>query len=423
MSTKLAENVEERPEVQEQVGTATEATYNDYLIEKIEQMFNKEEKDAFIVASDKKRPVTIRINSLLEKRNSILQKLSNRGVNIEKIDWNACGAVIYNTEVPVGATPEYLAGQYMLQSPSSMLAVMALDPQENETVVDMCAAPGGKTTHIAAQMNNTGVVYASDNSKERIKALVSNVQRMGVTNTICTVSDALKLLCKNVDRVLLDAPCSGTGVISKDPAVKRTKDEAIVRKLQQQQKKLILKAFDMLSGRKNEGSYMVYSTCSILVEENECVVDYLLKKRNTAKIVDAELPIGKNGFRSYRGFNFHPAMSNTRRLYPHVHNTDGFFVAKIKKTGISTEEQRRNKEEQKKIDEKVKEKSKEKSSKEDAETKKKEGRRNKPFRKTREDKETGEDEIKKENNAGSKRDRSKRDGGKSGSRNKRQKKE
>lgn len=318
--------------------SALAATYNDYLLEKITQMFNKQEREAFLIASDKQRPLTIRVNTLQERRSALMQKLTHRGVNIEKISWNTCGAVVYNSDVPIGATPEYLAGMYMLQSPSSMLAVMALAPEENEIVVDMCAAPGGKTTHIAALMNNTGVIFANDISKERVASLAANVQRMRVTNTICMVSDAKKLTLQNVDKVLLDAPCSGTGVLSKDPSAKRNKDEMTIKRLQETQKELILKAFDMLNPKKPEKSVLVYSTCSILVEENECVVDYLLRKRKNAKVVETGLPIGKEGFSSYRGKIFHPSLKHTRKMYPHIHNTDGFFVAKIMKKGFSPEE-------------------------------------------------------------------------------------
>ncbi|KAI5170868.1 25S rRNA (cytosine2870-C5)-methyltransferase [Nematocida sp. LUAm3] len=329
--------------------TATEATYNDYLLEKITQMFNKEEKDAFIIASDKKRPITIRANTLKEKRSSLMEKLAHRGVNIEKIEWSTSGAVVYNSDVPIGATPEYLAGYYILQSPSSMLPVMALDPRENEVVVDMCAAPGGKTTHIAMLMKNTGVIFANDLKKERVISLVANIQRMGITNSICTAMNAMNLPYNAVDRVLLDAPCSGTGVISKDPSVKRNKDEASVALLQKVQKELILKAFDMLNPKKPETATLVYSTCSILVEENEEVVDYLLKKRKNARVVETELPIGKQGFYSYRGKHFHPSLRSTRRFYPHLYNTDGFFVAKIRKIGYTPEEQLQRSEDRKKL--------------------------------------------------------------------------
>ena len=140
--------------------------------------------------------------------------------------WSKVGLVVYSSQVPLGATPEYLAGHYILQGASSMLPVMALAPQENERILDMASAPGGKTTHIAALMRNTGLLYANDANRDRSKAVVGNLHRLGVTNTVVCSYDGRKLekIMKGFDRVLLDAPCSGTGVIAKDPSVKTKKD-------------------------------------------------------------------------------------------------------------------------------------------------------------------------------------------------------
>lgn len=126
--------------------------------------------------------------------------------------------MVFDSKVPIGATPEYLAGHYMLQSASSFLPVLALSPQMNERVLDLSAAPGGKTTYIAQLMKNSGVIFANDNSKEREKALFFNLQRLGVTNTVITNYDGRKFpkVMRNFDRVLLDAPCTGLGIISKD---------------------------------------------------------------------------------------------------------------------------------------------------------------------------------------------------------------
>lgn len=320
---------------------AMEATYNDFLLETIQQLFNREESIAFMVESDRKRPLTLRVNTLVEKASSVIHKLQAKGVNLEPLEWSDVGVAVYNTEIPLGATPEYLSGHYTLQTASSLLPVMALGPQENERVVDLCAAPGGKTTHIAALMRNTGTLFANDVSKDRVLALAANLQRMGVRNAICTNIDGLKLPVENVNRVLLDAPCSGTGVLSKDPMAKRSKDEGMVRRIRNKQKQLILKAFDMINGRYPEKAVLVYSTCSVLVDENEHVVNYLLRKRANARVVETGLPFGKDGFTSYRGEHFHCSLKLTRRFYPHVHNTDGFFVAKIKKLYHIKEEEKK----------------------------------------------------------------------------------
>jgi len=209
---------------------------------------------------------------------------------------------------------------------------MALAPQEGERVLDMAAAPGGKTTHIAALLKNTGMVLANDANKDRCKAVVGNCHRLGITNTVICTHDgrALPKVMTGFDRVLLDAPCSGTGVISKDPSAKTSKDLQDIHLCSHLQKELILAAIDCLDHKSSTGGYLVYSTCSILPEENESVVNYVLKKRH-CKLVSTGLDFGVEGFTKYREMRYHPTMSLCKRYYPHTHNMDGFFVAKIKK--------------------------------------------------------------------------------------------
>lgn len=213
-----------------------------------------------------------------------------------------------------------------------MLPVMALAPQENERILDMCSAPGGKSSHIAAIMKNTGVLFSNDANRDRIKAVVGNFHRLGVINSVVSCEDACKYksIMTGFDRVLVDAPCTGTGVISKDPSVKTSKSEVDIQRCYNLQRKILLSAIDCLSAKSSTGGYLVYSTCSILPEENEWVIDYALKKRNV-KLVPTGLDFGTEGFVNYRQFRFHPTMKLTRRYYPHTHNMDGFFVAKLKK--------------------------------------------------------------------------------------------
>lgn len=236
----------------------------------------------------------------------------------------------------------------MLQAASSFLPVISLAPQPNERVLDMASAPGGKTTHIAALLQNTGHVFANDANKARTKSLAANIHRMGCRNvTVCSYDGReFPRVMGGFDRVLLDAPCSGTGVISKDSSVKINKVTSIVsfrhrfliafqserdfQLLAHLQKQLILCAIDSVSPESKSGGYLVYSTCSVIVDENEAVVDYALRKRPNVKLVDAGLEFGREGFTKYRGKIFNPSVRLTRRFYPHVHNMDGFFVAKFK---------------------------------------------------------------------------------------------
>ncbi|KAI1794497.1 NOL1/NOP2/sun family RNA met [Ganoderma leucocontextum] len=307
--------------------------YNDFLAEKLFQLFPVAEAIEFFEANEVPRPVTIRTNTLRTRRRDLAQALINRGVNLEPIGkWTNVGLQVFESSVPIGATPEYLAGNYMLQAASSFLPVIALGPQPGERVLDMASAPGGKTTHMAALMQNTGVVFANDANKARVKSLTANVHRLGCKNVVVCSYDGREFpkVIGGFDRVLLDAPCSGTGVISKDASVKTNKSERDFSLLSHLQKQLILCAIDSVTPDSKTGGYLVYSTCSVMVDENEAVVDYALRKRPNVKLVETGLEFGRPGYTSYRGKTFSDKLSLTRRFYPHVHNMDGFYVAKFK---------------------------------------------------------------------------------------------
>mmetsp|Transcript_28396 Transcript_28396/g.81555 ORF Transcript_28396/g.81555 Transcript_28396/m.81555 type:complete len:634 (+) Transcript_28396:89-1990(+) len=310
--------------------------YAEELAEYFLRMFSAEQAILFFEANEKSRPLTIRTNSLKARRQSLIQSLTARKVQVDPIGaWTKVGLKVYESAVPVGATPEYLGGQYMIQSASSFVPVMALAPQQDEIILDMCAAPGGKTTYIGQLMKNTGTLFANDLRKERCKALVANVHRMGLTNVIATCTDGRKLgsILPKLDRVLLDAPCSGSGIIARDPSVKVKRGTKDFEEASRIQKELLTTAIDMVDASSKTGGYIVYSTCSVSVEENEAVVQFALMSRSVELVsFSSAVNFGVEGMTRYRERRFHPSMNLCRRYYPHVHNMDGFFVAKFKKT-------------------------------------------------------------------------------------------
>merc|ERR1712136_543701 len=308
-------------------------SYNDFLMARLMSLFPLNELLEFLEANEVPRPITIRTNTLKTRRRDLAQALIARGVNLDPLGkWTKVGLVVFESQVPLGATPEYLAGHYILQGASSFCPVMALAPQEGEKILDMCSAPGAKTSYVAALMKNTGMVMANDSNKDRCRAIVGNLHRLGVTNAIVCSNDGRKIpeIQKGFDRCLLDAPCSGTGVIAKDPSVKTSKDADDFHRCTTLQKELLLAAIDAVDATSSTGGYVVYSTCSIMMEENEAVVNYALNKRNV-KLVPTGLDFGTSGFTNFRQQRFHPSTNLCKRFYPHTHNMDGFFVAKLKK--------------------------------------------------------------------------------------------
>lgn len=237
--------------------------YSEYLAEKLYHLFSPSEAFDFFEANESARPMVIRTNTLRTNRRDLASALINRGVTLEPVGkWSKVGLQIFESNVPLGATPEYLAGNYIIQAASSFLPVMALAPQENERVLDMSAAPGGKTTHMAALMRNTGCIFANDMSKSRSKGLVGNIHRLGCRNVVVCNYDAREFPkpIGGFDRVLLDAPCSGTGVIAKDASVKTNKTEKDFMVLPHTQKQLLLAAIDSVNHHSKTGGYIVYST-------------------------------------------------------------------------------------------------------------------------------------------------------------------
>ena len=254
-------------------------------------LFSPSECWAFLEANEQSRPVTIRCNTLKIRRRELAKILINdRGINLDPLaDWSREGLTIVESEVPIGATPEYLAGYYMIQSAASLLPVLALEiniASENPKkmvkndfrVLDMAAAPGGKTTHIGQLMKGFGVLVASDINKERLKAVYGNIHRMGIKNCIILNEDGRGLYKQYggmFDRVLLDAPCSCLGVISRDAQIKYKKGFKDVTTMSTLQKELILSAIDCCK----VGGIVVYSTCSVSPYENEAVVYHALCHR------------------------------------------------------------------------------------------------------------------------------------------------
>ena len=231
---------------------------------------------------------------------------------------------LYNKdEYPFGKNYMHDAGVYYLQEPSAMIVASLLNPNENDIVLDMCAAPGGKTIQSSLLMKNEGLIIANDLSYTRAKVLSSNVERMGRKNIIVTSIDLHKLNNSykgKFTKIILDAPCSGSGMFRKDPKFIQDWTYEKVLKCSQTQKELIDLAFEFLK----EDGILVYSTCSYSYEENEEIIKYALDKYQDLEI----LPIQDNNyFKSYQNLGIH--------LFPSYFKGEGHYICLLHKKGNS----------------------------------------------------------------------------------------
>lgn len=230
-------------------------------------------------------------------------------------------------------------GKAFIQNAASWLPVIALDPQPGDTVLDVCAAPGGKTSHIAALTNNQASIWANDNSRTRLAKLQANMRRLGVNVSQYTLYDASslarKLVGQQFDRILLDAPCSGEGLMQFDRSADFTTwSVAHIKRLQQLQKKIIGQAWQLL----RPGGTLVYSTCTMAPEEDESVVDYLVRAHDNAKIVPFSVDVANviPAVRAWNGKAFAPEIQGCMRLGP-SEQIEAFFVCKLQKLADSNE--------------------------------------------------------------------------------------
>jgi len=263
----------------------------------------------------------------------VLNRLQAQGWRIKRVPFYKYGFWLEHPERrDIGNTIEFQLGYYYSQEVASMIPPIVLDPQPGELILDMCAAPGSKTTQIAMHMENKGCVIANDIDLQRISALAENLQRQGVINAIVTKHGGTFFgkFKDTFDRVLLDAPCSGTGAIRKSYKTLEIWNPKTIKRLSKLQKSLILSAFDSVK----PGGVLVYSTCSVEPEENEAVVNFLLEKRENAKVEKVKLP-GLNRSEPFVEWNkekFYDDIKKTLRIWPWDNDSEGFYVAKIRKT-------------------------------------------------------------------------------------------
>lgn len=270
----------------------------------------------------------IRINTLKIKPERLLARMKKENVILVKIPFLDFSYSVQSTNFSIGAAPEHLFGYYYVQETAAQIPVQILNPKKDDIVLDMSAAPGGKTTQIAQYMKNEGVIVALDINNLRLFSLRNNVERMGVKNAIIFQKDAKFISDFGIkfDKILLDAPCSGNFATDSKWFDKRKLED--IKNSAKLQKQLLAAAVEVLK----EDGELVYSTCSLEPEEDEMVVDWALNEFPQLKLEKIELPIGDEGTIDPFGIQLNKSIKNTRRFWPNKINTQGFFIAKFKKT-------------------------------------------------------------------------------------------
>ncbi|AGK60405.1 tRNA (cytosine-48,49-C(5)-) methyltransferase [Archaeoglobus sulfaticallidus PM70-1] len=289
--------------------------------------------DEFIDYMLKPLRKSIRVNTLKADVDVVVNNLK-RNFRLERVPWCREGFFVEGEiegEMEITKTMEHQLGLIFSQEASSMIPPVVLDVRQGMMVLDMAASPGGKTTQIASYMENTGCIIANDVKFSRVNILISNIQKCGVTNAIVTMMDgrAFGRFENTFDRVLLDAPCSNVGMIRKNFKYLKIWKQRDVIALSRLQKQLIRSAYKALK----EGGVLVYSTCTLDPEENEAVIDSLLKT-TSARVEKIDLPVKRTRcFREFDGVEFDDSVKHCLRIHPQDNDTEGFFVAKIVKEG------------------------------------------------------------------------------------------
>ncbi|HXF78098.1 MAG TPA: RsmB/NOP family class I SAM-dependent RNA methyltransferase [Usitatibacter sp.] len=292
----------------------------DWVLSRLASRFSEDEILALARALQHSAPLDLRVNTLKAPRQGVLDRLAFDEIAAHPTRFSPIG-VRLREKPALNTHPMFLDGAVEVQDEGSQILGMLVEARRGEMVVDFCAGAGGKTLQMGAAMNSTGRLYAFDVSDKRLANLAPRLKRSGLSNVfpqrIANENDAkVKRLRGKIDRVLVDAPCTGLGTLRRNPDLKSRQDEAALAELNAKQRAILAAAGSLVK----PGGRLVYGTCSLLPEENEDIVTQFLAAHPDFEIVPASEVLERQGVKI-------PGMGEYLRLSPHVHDTDGFFAA------------------------------------------------------------------------------------------------
>ena len=311
-----------RPEPQ--LSLAEQADFPDWLEERLSKRMDAEALLALARGLNQPAPLDLRVNEFKAKREEVLAQLVAEDIAAEPCRYAPQGLRL-RTRPALARHPLYLEGKIEVQDEGSQLLGYLLAPKRGEMVVDFCAGAGGKTLLLGALMRSTGRLYAFDVSDKRLAKLKPRVARSGLSNVhpACISGEndqRVKRLAGKIDRVLVDAPCSGLGTLRRNPDLKWRQTPESVAELTRKQGDILAGAARLVKA----GGRLVYATCSILPEENEVIVDAFLAAHPEFHRLSAADLLAKQGIQLDCGEDM--------RLLPHVHGTDGFYAAVLERS-------------------------------------------------------------------------------------------
>ena len=284
------------------------------------RLLGRKEAIALLEANMNLPPTYIRLNTLKASENEVLEKLVEGGIKTEKVEGLAHAYEVISAKQPLTRTESFREGLFYIQDKASCFAAEAANPKPEMTVLDVCAAPGAKTTYLAQLMRNRGRIYSVDYSRRRMNVWRGETARMGVENAIPIIADACNPLPirMEADVVILDPPCTSTGAFGKLPSAKWRLTRRSVDKMAEIQWKMLNSCAENVKPR----GALIYSTCSVTVEENEMLIERFLKWHPEYSLAEITPKMGLPGLRG---------LEKCLRLYPHIHRCNGFFIARLSK--------------------------------------------------------------------------------------------
>ena len=297
-------------------------SHPDWLVRKWLDYFGREDTESLLKANNQESPLTLRVNRLKGDRETLLKRLRGMGFDAAPTPWSPQGIRVKAASA-VDQLPGFQEGLFQVQGEASQLIGYLLDPRAGERVLDGCAAPGGKTTHLAELMEDKGELIATDISAKGLEKLKQNVQRLALKSVrpfpVDVTRELTGPLALPYDRVLIDVPCSGLGTLRSHPEAKWQRDERDIPRLSRLQKKIV----NQLCSHLKSGGILVYATCTLAREENEGVVEDFLDRQRDFVLENAGSHLPQEAQHLVCGKYF--------LALPHKHNTDGFFAARMRK--------------------------------------------------------------------------------------------